>query len=101
MLDTWLANDLAAAVAEQDSKTQRRIGSRAASIGGGLGRITARTTVIAGSHDLLFPARRLRGRSRPDFGRRPRFERLGSRCWRHRAGNPRELRRAGRDPRRR
>lgn len=34
MLDTWLANDLGAAA---------------------LGRITARTMVIAGSHDLYFP----------------------------------------------
>ena len=39
MLDTWLAHDVAAA------------GDLTAS----LGRITARTAVVAGSHDLYFP----------------------------------------------
>lgn len=66
MLDTWLANDLGAAA---------------------LGRITARTTVIAGSHDLYFPPDDCAAEAACIPGAR--FERLES-VLGHRAGNPRD-----------
>ncbi|WP_094554978.1 alpha/beta fold hydrolase [Synechococcus sp. 1G10] len=66
MLDTWLANDLGAAA---------------------LGRITARTMVIAGSHDLYFPPDDCAAEAACIPGAR--FERLES-VLGHRAGNPRD-----------
>jgi len=73
MLDTWLANDLGAA-----------LGS---SLAAALGRITARTTVIAGSHDLYFPPGDCAAEAAGIPGAR--FERLES-VLGNRAGNPRE-----------
>ncbi|MCT0218730.1 alpha/beta fold hydrolase [Synechococcus sp. CS-1329] len=73
MLDTWLANDLGAAVGR--------------SLAAALGRITARTTVIAGSHDLYFPPDDCAAEAACIPGAR--FERLES-VLGHRAGNPRE-----------
>jgi len=73
MLDTWLANDLGAAVGS--------------SLAAALGRITARTTVIAGSHDLYFPPDDCAAEAACISGAR--FERLES-VLGHRAGNPRE-----------
>ena len=66
MLDTWLANDLGAAA---------------------LGRITARTTVIAGSHDLYFTTADCRAEAALIPGAR--FLELPSPLG-HRAGNPRD-----------
>ncbi|MCT0201211.1 alpha/beta fold hydrolase [Synechococcus sp. CS-602] len=87
MLDTWLANDLAAAVAEQDSKTSAGIEAEPINLAAALGRITARTTVIAGSHDLYFPPDDCAAEAALIAGAR--FERLES-VLGHRAGNPRE-----------
>ena len=73
MLDTWLANDLGAAMGS--------------SLADALGRITARTTVIAGSHDLYFPPDDCAAEAALIPGAR--FERLES-VLGHRAGNPRD-----------
>jgi len=81
MLDTWLANDLGAAVgaAQGDGQPQE--------LAAALGRITARTTVIAGSHDLYFPPDDCAAEAACIPGAR--FERLES-VLGHRAGNPRD-----------
>jgi homoserine O-acetyltransferase len=73
MLDTWLANDLAAAVA--------------APMAAALGRIRARATVIAGRHDLYFPPEDCAAEAALVPGSR--FEVLES-VLGHRAGNPRD-----------
>ena len=49
MLDTWLGNDLAVAVATANGSVKPD------DLGAALGAIQARTTVIAGRHDLYFP----------------------------------------------
>ena len=48
MLDVWLANDVAAAAGLST-------GDEGADLAAALGRIQARTTVVAGRHDLYFP----------------------------------------------
>ncbi len=80
MLDTWLANDLAAAV------TGRGALSGPNDLAAALGRITARTTVIAGRHDLYFPPDDCAAEAALIPGAR--FEVLES-VLGHRAGNPR------------
>ncbi|MBC1260446.1 alpha/beta fold hydrolase [Synechococcus sp. BSF8S] len=81
MLDTWLANDLGAAVgAARGDGTPLELAAA-------LGRITARTMVIAGSHDLYFPPDDCAAEAACIPGAR--FERLES-VLGHRAGNPRD-----------
>ncbi len=74
MLDTWLANDLATAAGLGDD------------LGAALGRIRARTTVIAGRHDLYFTPDDCAAEAGSIPGAR--FEVLES-VLGHRAGNPR------------
>jgi len=82
-----------AAVAEQDSKTTAGIeGPSRSNLADGPagGRITARTTVIAGRpHEPVFPARRTAPTEAAPDCRRPASSGL-DRCWADRAGNPRE-----------
>ncbi|MCT0212224.1 MULTISPECIES: alpha/beta fold hydrolase [unclassified Synechococcus] len=81
MLDTWLDNDLALAMAAANGSTQP--GDLAAA----LGAIQARTTVMAGSHDLYFLPDDCAAEAALIPGSR--FERIES-VLGHRAGNPRD-----------
>ena len=71
MLDVWLANDVAAG----------------ADLAGALGRIRARTAVVAGTHDLYFPPADCAAEAALIAGAR--FHQLDSDLG-HRAGNPRQ-----------
>jgi homoserine O-acetyltransferase len=73
MLDVWLANDVAAAAGVADLATA-------------LGRVRARTSVIAGRHDLYFPPEDCAAEAALIAGAR--FTVLESDLG-HRAGNPR------------
>jgi homoserine O-acetyltransferase len=80
MLDVWLANDVAAAAG-------LATGDAAADLAEALGRIRARTTVIAGRHDLYFTPEDCGAEAALISGAR--FEVLESDLG-HRAGNPRD-----------
>ena len=75
MLDTWLANDVAAAAGCADD------------LAAALGRITARTTLLAGSHDLYFTPDDIAAEAALIPGAR--FAQIHSTLG-HRAGNPRD-----------
>ena len=75
MLDTWLANDVAAAAGCADD------------LAAALGRITARTTLLAGSHDLYFTPDDIAAEAALIPGAR--FDQIRSTLG-HRAGNPRD-----------
>ena len=81
MLDTWLANDLAVAMATATGA------GKPDDLGAALGAIQARTTVIAGRHDLYFPPDDCAAEAALIPGCR--FEVLES-VLGHRAGNPRD-----------
>ena len=80
MLDVWLANDVAAALA-------LRQGTPVPDLAAALGRIRARTCVIAGRHDLYFPPQDCAAEAVLIPGAR--FLVLESELG-HRAGNPRD-----------
>jgi homoserine O-acetyltransferase len=84
MLDVWLANDVvvAAGLAESGADDPEDRALAAA-----LGRIRARTTVLAGSHDLYFPPEDCAAEAALIPGAR--FALLRSDLG-HRAGNPRD-----------
>lgn len=75
MLDTWLACDVAAAAGCDDD------------LGAALGRIQARVTVVAGSHDLYFPPADCAAEA--GLIRNADFMVIDSHLG-HRAGNPRD-----------
>jgi len=75
MLDTWLANDLAAAAGCPGD------------LAGALGRVRARTTLLAGSHDLYFTPEDIAAEAALIPGAR--FGVITS-VLGHRAGNPRD-----------
>jgi homoserine O-acetyltransferase len=80
MLDVWLANDVAAAAGLAS-------GDAEADLAAALGRIRARTTVIAGRHDLYFTPEDCGAEAALISGAH--FEVLESDLG-HRAGNPRD-----------
>jgi len=75
MLDTWLANDVAAAA------------GCGADLAGALGRVRARTTLLAGSHDLYFTPADIAAEAALIPGAR--YGLIPSELG-HRAGNPRD-----------
>jgi homoserine O-acetyltransferase len=81
MLDTWLANDLAVAMAAATGS------GKPDDLEAALGAIRARTTVIAGRHDLYFPPDDCAAETALIPGCR--FEVIES-VLGHRAGNPRD-----------
>jgi homoserine O-acetyltransferase len=96
MLDVWLANDVAAAAGITAAGGDRSGAGDGSGDGGGdpdadlaaaLGRIRARTTVIAGRHDLYFTPDDCRAEAALIHGAH--FEVLESDLG-HRAGNPRD-----------
>ena len=84
MLDVWLASDVAVAAGLHDPG-EPDPGDRA--LAAALDRITARTTVVAGRHDLYFSPEDCAAEAALVAGSR--FELLESDLG-HRAGNPRE-----------
>jgi homoserine O-acetyltransferase/O-succinyltransferase len=80
MLDVWLANDVAAAAGLASADAE-------ADLAAALGRIRARTTVIAGRHDLYFTPDDCQAEAALIRGAH--FEVLESDLG-HRAGNPRD-----------
>lgn len=88
MLDVWLANDVAAAagISATDGEASGH-GDPDADLAVALGRIRARTTVIAGRHDLYFTPDDCQAEAALISGAH--FEVLESDLG-HRAGNPRD-----------
>ena len=84
MLDVWLSNDVAVAAALAEPGADDP-GDRA--LAAALGRIRARTTVIAATHDLYFPPADCAAEAALIPGSH--FEQLDSDLG-HRAGNPRD-----------
>jgi homoserine O-acetyltransferase len=80
MLDVWLASDVAAAAGCVN-------GDAEANLAAALGRIRARTAVVAGSHDLYFTPADCAAEAALIPGAR--FEVIESELG-HRAGNPRD-----------
>lgn len=84
MLDVWLSNDVAVAAALAEPGADDP-GNRA--LAAALGRIRARTTVVAATHDLYFPPADCAAEAALIPGSH--FEQLDSDLG-HRAGNPRD-----------